>query len=223
VAVLLSACGGQAPLSGSVEPAPSEEAGSPEAAPITVRMSNAPEENNPDEVARFQQLVADFAKLRPDVRIEAHPGAWVKETFVARLAAGTMEDAFLVPVTEPQDLIAKGDVADITDQLKEWEHFDSFNPAVLDLVNDRNDRLYGIPVSGFTQGLIYNRKLFAEAGLDPNQPPATWDELRVYARQLTDRGKGRAGFVVLSKGNQGGWQFTAWTYSFGGDLLQPDG
>ncbi|MCG8353841.1 MAG: extracellular solute-binding protein [Chloroflexales bacterium] len=221
--ILLSACVGQAPLSNSAAPASPEEAASPEAAPITVLMSNAPEENNPDEVARFQQLVADFAKLRPDVRIEALQGAWFKETFVARLAAGTMEDTFLVPVTEPQDLIAKGYVADITDQLKEWEHFDSFNPAVLDLVNDHNDRLYGIPVSGFSQGLIYNRKLFAEAGLDPDQPPATWEELRAYARQLTDRDEGRAGFVVLSKGNQGGWQFTAWAYSFGGDLLQRQG
>jgi len=34
--------------------------------------------------------------------------------------------------------------------------------------------IYGIPTSNYTQGLIYNRKLFQQAGLNPDQPPATW-------------------------------------------------
>jgi multiple sugar transport system substrate-binding protein len=187
---------------------------------ITVTTTNAPDDNNPLEVARFQQLLEAFKQIRPDVVIEARQGSWDKQAFAARLAAGTMEDAYLVPFTEPQALIARGYAADLTALMHGWEHFKSFNPAVLPIVQDEQERLYGIPVAAFAQGLIYNRKLFQAAGLDPNYPPTTWAELRTYAKRLTDPNTGRAGFAELSKGNQGGWHFTTWLYSFGGDAQQ---
>ena len=36
-------------------------------------------------------------------------------------------------------------------------------------------------------GLHYNRALFEEAGLDPDQPPTTWDEVREYAKRSPTR------------------------------------
>jgi ABC-type glycerol-3-phosphate transport system substrate-binding protein len=187
---------------------------------IKVTTTNAPDENNPSDIARHEQLLAEFKKVRPDVEVEAHQGGFDKEAFTAKFAAGTMEDSYLVPFTEPQELIARGQAADITDLMKSWEHFGSFNPEALKVVQDSEGRIYGVPVGGYALGLIYNRKLFQEAGLDPNKPPTTWDQVREYAKKLTDPSKGRAGFAELSKGNQGGWHFTAWKYSFGGDLVQ---
>jgi multiple sugar transport system substrate-binding protein len=131
-----------------------------------------------------------------------------------------MEDSYLVPFTEPQELISRGQAADISELIQGWENFESFNPEVLKIVQDSEGKIYGVPVGGYALGLLYNRKLFQEAGLDPNKPPTTWEELREYAKKLTDPSKGRVGFAELSKGNQGGWHFTAWKYSFGGDLVQ---
>ncbi|WP_102124699.1 ABC transporter substrate-binding protein [Deinococcus planocerae] len=37
--------------------------------------------------------------------------------------------------------------------------------------------------------LYYNKKIFAEAGL--SAPPRTWNEVRAYARKITETGKGR--------------------------------
>lgn len=31
----------------------------------------------------------------------------------------------------------------------------------------------------------YNKELFGQAGLDPNRPPVSWDELIQYTRRLT--------------------------------------
>ncbi|MBI5092000.1 MAG: extracellular solute-binding protein [Candidatus Hydrogenedentes bacterium] len=48
-----------------------------------------------------------------------------------------------------------------------------------------NGELYGIPESTNPHVLAYNRKIFREAGLDPDKPPATWDEWLDVTRRLT--------------------------------------
>jgi ABC-type glycerol-3-phosphate transport system substrate-binding protein len=204
---------------------PTTAAPAPDLQMLSITTTNGPDENNPAEVARHTQLLEEFKAERPNVEIDARAGGFDREAFVAKLAGGTMEDAYLVAFTDTQAMIEQGYAADITALMQDWEHFASFNPAVLRIVQNQDDRIFGVSVGGYALGLIYNRKLFEEAGLDPDQPPTTWDELREYAQKLTDPSTGRAGFAELSKGNQGGWHFTAWVYSFGGDLQQqqPDG
>jgi len=48
-------------------------------------------------------------------------------------------------------------------------------------------KVYAIPAieSGMENGLVWNKKLFQEAGLDPEQPPKTWDELVEVTKKLT--------------------------------------
>ena len=192
--------------------------GTPSAEPVTVTDNGAPPENQPEAIEVYEQIVERFEAEHPNITIESTANAWDPQTFPARLAGGTLEDAINVPYTEPQGIIARGQAADITDYLTAWEHFASYNPGVLEVVTGQDGRVYGIPIFGYALGLMINRTFFEEAGLDPDQPPATWDELREAARALT--GDGRAGFAETSKDNQGGWHFTAWTYSAGGDLEQ---
>jgi multiple sugar transport system substrate-binding protein len=58
-----------------------------------------------------------------------------------------------------------------------------FYPQLWDTVI-HGDEAYGLPFNTDTQVLFYNKDLFEEAGLDPNSPPTTWEELEEYARQL---------------------------------------
>ncbi|MCA9428681.1 MAG: extracellular solute-binding protein, partial [Candidatus Omnitrophica bacterium] len=46
---------------------------------------------------------------------------------------------------------------------------------------------WGLPLTPATLALFYNRKLFREAGLDPDSPPRTIAELDAYAERLTKR------------------------------------
>ena len=46
------------------------------------------------------------------------------------------------------------------------------------------DQTYGIPFETDVRVLFWNKQLFEEAGLDPNKPPTTWDELWEYADKL---------------------------------------
>ncbi|MEI8094576.1 MAG: extracellular solute-binding protein [Spirochaetales bacterium] len=185
---------------------------------LTVKQTNGPNENQPWELERFEALKAGFAKLATNVTVKASDTMFDRQMYAVRLAANTMEDAFLVAFTEPKFLIEKKYVADITSYVNKWKHFAEFNPDVLGVVSDDQGKVFGLPVNGYSLGLMYNRTMFKKAGLDPEKPPKTWDELRAYAEKLTDTKKGIAGFAACSKASQGGWHFTAMVYSFGGDL-----
>ncbi len=53
--------------------------------------------------------------------------------------------------------------------------------------------IYGVPLDATTIQMVYNKKLYAKAGLDPNKPPRTWEEFVAHNRALKQ--KGIPGFV----------------------------
>jgi len=64
-----------------------------------------------------------------------------------------------------------------------------------------DDQLYSMPFNTSNAILYYNKDMFREAGLDPESPPTTFEELREYAELMT--GDGKHGF-----GNYNfGWYF----------------
>lgn len=48
------------------------------------------------------------------------------------------------------------------------------------------DELYSMPFNTSNALMFYNKDLFEEAGLDPEDPPQTFSEVQEYAEQLTD-------------------------------------
>ena len=65
-----------------------------------------------------------------------------------------------------------------------------------------NGKIYALSNQAFQPGgfLYYNKNLLRKAGLDPEQPPKTWSELREQARLVTQAGRGEFfGFVEGGK------------------------
>jgi multiple sugar transport system substrate-binding protein len=60
----------------------------------------------------------------------------------------------------------------------------AFDPIWLEICRYQGV-LYGLPSTPYTIALYYNRRLFREAGLDPDHPPETTAELADYAIRLT--------------------------------------
>jgi ABC-type glycerol-3-phosphate transport system substrate-binding protein len=83
--------------------------------------------------------------------------------------------------------------------------------------------LYGLPTSNYTQGLIYNRKLFQEAGLNPDQPPTTWAQVETDAKAIAKLGNGIEGWGDYSAGNNGGWHFSSYIDAVGGSMVNDSG
>ncbi len=67
--------------------------------------------------------------------------------------------------------------------------------------------IYTVPVTATTQGLVYNKDMFKAAGIvDENgepTPPKTLDELREYAKKLTNKDKNEYGIIFPMK--YAGW------------------
>ncbi len=92
---------------------------------------------------------------------------------------------------------------------------DKFNPNVLATARTTRATSTACRPQAYGIGLQYNRQLFEQAGLDPDQPPTTWDEVRAAAKQIAEK-TGQAGYVQMSQSNTGGWQSTIATYARGG-------
>lgn len=90
----------------------------------------------------------------------------------------------------------------------------SFKPIWLDICRYRG-RLYALPSTPYTIALLYNRRLFREAGLDPDRPPQTTAELLDDARKLTRRENGRLVQIGFSVSPQMlGWWHWVWPLFF---------
>jgi ABC-type glycerol-3-phosphate transport system substrate-binding protein len=93
---------------------------------------------------------------------------------------------------------------------------------VLKIAQDQSGKVFAVPTAAYSVGLVYNRELFTKAGLDPDKPPTTWDEVRQYAKQIAQK-TGQAGYAQMTTNNTGGWMFTTQSYAFGGSIENEDG
>ena len=88
---------------------------------------------------------------------------------------------------------------------------------------------YGMPMLVYTNTLLFwNKSIFQDVGLDPNTPPATWQDLNTYAEKITQKQGDtytRMGFVP-SYGQDGigniMWSFGGQLYSSDGKQVTPD-
>ncbi|WP_345800520.1 extracellular solute-binding protein [Microbacterium sp. AZCO] len=170
------------------------------------------------DAAAYEAFAAQekqFEKANPDIDIIGVEYEWEGPTFAVQLAGGSLPDVFTVPFTDSKTLMENGQLMDVTDEVKALGYEDSFNPIILDGVKDEKGHIFGFPRQAYAMGLHYNRDLFEQAGLDPDQPPTTWDEVREYAKKISDA-TGKAGYAEMAINNTGGWQLTAQTVARGG-------
>jgi ABC-type glycerol-3-phosphate transport system substrate-binding protein len=188
---------------------------------VTATVNSLPPSSNAGALYVFNQLVKQFHQAYPNENIVGKNDPYDPTTFFARLAAGQQENGVKSYFTEPPLLIAKHAAADITSLAKGWPGFKDYVPSMASIATDSSGKIYGIPVDGYTLGIMYNRKLFQGAQLDPDRPPTTWDDFRAAAQALTSSTV--AGFAETSTTNQGGWHFTNWMYTAGGDMQSAGG
>jgi multiple sugar transport system substrate-binding protein len=79
---------------------------------------------------------------------------------------------------------------------------------------------YGIPTNNETMALIWNADIFKRAGLDPDTPPATWDDVVAYSKQIHDT-LGVAGYGLVARKNAGNtpYRFMPQLWAFGGGVF----
>jgi multiple sugar transport system substrate-binding protein len=122
--------------------------------------------------AYIEEAKADFAEKHPDVTVEfvAQPFDQYYTLLGAAIQAGKGPDVMLFngggQIRDRADTLVPLDshVAEDRDRLQGWDAF------------TKDGTTYASPVTLQGHPIYYNKKLYEEAGLDPDSPPATWSD-----------------------------------------------
>ena len=170
-------------------------------------------------------IVADFEEANPEVKVNAIYAGNYDDTRIKALSAlNSGEPAQLAVMFSidaydliEQDLIVPFD--DVVEGEEEQQWLDSFYPALM--ANGQIEgKTWGVPFQRSTIVAYYNKDMFEAAGLDPEQPPQTWDEMVEMGKALTN--DDHSGLMIPSTGYPY-WMFQALAIQNGQELMSDDG
>jgi ABC-type glycerol-3-phosphate transport system substrate-binding protein len=154
--------------------------------------------NLPIYEEKFRGWIADFEELHPDFTVEwlDKKGTEFGAFYQTQLVAGTAPDIIDVQGMLWAEYAANDGLVPLDPYLEaEPEVLQRYNPAGLELWQ-YDGKQYMLPYYFSKTLLVYNKELFAEAGLDG--PPENFDQLIDYAYKIKETGEGRAGFITLN-------------------------
>jgi multiple sugar transport system substrate-binding protein len=196
--------------------------------PVTITVGCEPPTSQANPRANWIADVAAFEKLNPGITIQSDDTNPCDDpaTFNAKLASGKMDNVFYTYFTDAANVINSGEAADIQPYASQINDYSSIQSSLLNVYRQgetASGDLYGVPTGNYSLGLVYNKALFQQAGLNPNDPPTTWDQVEQDAIAITKLGHGDIGYADYSAQNTGGWHFVAELYSRGGSAVSADG
>ena len=133
----------------------------------------------------FLRLCRRFEQEHPSIKVH-NVGASTEEKLVRAIVAATPPDlAYIYGTTTLGPLAAHSALQPLNtffarSGLKESD----FLPGAIQQGYYQGS-LYAMPVTRDSRGLYWNRTRFREAGLDPDTPPKTLEELMSFAKRLT--------------------------------------
>lgn len=166
---------------------------------------------------KVNEIADNFNKSQSEYHVTPVYKGTYPETMTAAIAAfRAHKQPDIVQVFEVGTatmMAAKGAVYPVYQLMKDTgTTFDpsSYLPAVTGYYTDTDGNMLSMPFNSSTPILYYNKDEFAKAGLDPEQPPKTWQDVVDDSRKLIDSGAAECGFST-------GWQswvqlenFSAW-------------
>ena len=193
---------------------------------VTISVDCAPPASAPQQHKEWNEDVAIFEKANPNITIQSiyENPCEVPASFTAMLDAGTEPNVFYTYFTDRNQVLDAGQAADITQYVNSATVPDlkDIVPSAMAAVT-AGKTLYGLPTVNYTQGLIINRVLFKQAGLNPDDPPTTWAQVEADAKAITALGHGIYGYGDYSAGNNGGWHFSSEVDAEGGHMINAAG
>jgi ABC-type glycerol-3-phosphate transport system substrate-binding protein len=192
----------------------------------------------------MQAVVDDFNRSQDRIFVKKLTVSQIDRKLMLAAAGGDPPDvAGLWSHTLP-DFSEKGALTPL-DKLAQQSGVkrEDYIPVIWDLCRHRGF-LWGLPTTPASVALHWNKQMFREAGLDPDRPPRSLDELdamndrltvvdieragkteRVRFLSLTDAERQAKKFRLVQVGHlpqEPGWWMQMWGYWFGGDLWDGD-
>ncbi len=169
-------------------------------------------------------LIAMYEAEHPEVKINLLTiSFWdYGDKLNTALAAGTGPDIMVSGYDNNEMYVNAGQIVNIS-PLLEARGIDLNNGEFLQFTVDalyHDGSYWGLPLCTDTRLFYYNKDAFIAAGLDPEVPPKTWDEVLEYTKKLTTYDE-NGNIDVLGFNVQQG-NFYPWTYlwTWGVDMIE---
>ncbi|WP_276354404.1 ABC transporter substrate-binding protein [Cohnella caldifontis] len=178
---VLAACGskndgGASPSAGGAASSPAASAGGSDA-PVTIKMFTA----SPEYTDAFHAYIEEYKKVKPNVTIDLEIMQSDYPTVLkSRIASGNTPDVF--------QTTAGGEIKQYAEYSADLTN-EPLAAAMTDAVKANmsyDGKVLGLPVKGNLFTLIYNKKLFADAGI--TEAPKTMTQLKDAVAKLEAKG-----------------------------------
>lgn len=184
-----------------------------------------------EDAAGQRAQIAEFEKRNPGVKVSVlsmGAGGMNPQKLMTAIVGKTPPDLINQDRFTIGDWASRGTFMDLTPLIERDRSEpdgvrpkDYYEPCWKEATYE--SKVYAIPNSTDDRILFYNKTLFREAGLDPNRPPRTWEELLDCAKKLTKKDKygsiRQIGFIP----NWGNSWLYLYSWQNGGEFMSPDG
>ena len=150
----------------------------------------------------WEAYIADFNEMYPNITVEVETDTNYSDDSLLRLQSGDWGDIMMIPAVDKADLseyfLPYGTLDEMEGQIKfanTWDY---------------DGLVYGVPSTGNAQGIVYNKKVFEEAGV--TELPKTPTEFIEALQKIKDN----TDAIPMYTNFAAGWTMGAWDAYIGG-------
>ena len=174
----------------------------------------------------LQDMVDEFNHTHPNIKVSKDFGGVNSDRMLqkvtAGLQAGSYPDVAYIYGSDLANLAKSDKLVDLTDKKADIA-WDKFFPAAQQAATV-DDRVRAFPALIDNLAVVYNKKIFDDAGEPYPKDDWTWDDFRAAAAKVNDSDKGIAGFAWPGTGDEDTtWRYWPLLWQQGGDILAEDG
>ncbi len=169
---------------------------------------------SPQRTQLLQAQLAEFQKANPGTTVELITIPWDSafEKVLVMFKSGQVPDVLEMP-DRWTTLYVKGRQLEPLDAwLKGSKELASLQKGALEVARFGTDKTYAVPYGFYMKALFYNKKLLAQAGV---QPPRTQDEFEKAVAAISTKVPGKFGYC-LRGGKGGGFEWIGHASTYGG-------
>ena len=137
-----------------------------------------------DNAETMKPVIAGFEAANSKIKVEVTYGTPVQgyiSTLQTRLGSNTASDVFIITAENKVNIMDGGFAKDLSS-----EPFVSNLATAAKDAYTKNGKLYGVAVSSWGGGILYNKDLLAKVGF--SAPPATWNDFLALCKKLSAAG-----------------------------------
>jgi multiple sugar transport system substrate-binding protein len=216
-AVALAACGGDDDSGGDTAASSGE--------PVEITFWHGQTQGPAD---LLQQMIDEFNNTPSNVVVSKDSGGVNSDRMLQKVTAGLQADNYpdiaYIYGSDLANLAGGEQLVDLTEAIENGDlNWDRFVEAGTTAVTV-DDRPRAVPAFIDNLAVVYNKKIFDDAGVDYPTDDWTWDDFLATAAELNDPDAGIAGFGWPGTGDEDTtWRIWPLIWQQGGDIVSEDG